>query len=135
MDTKKRTKDRFTKWDVINRVNAVVAESYGTRRREVEIGERRDQHLHVFATCPTPNEYWEFCDEISDDLDTFSRLRTPEIYDCFRAFGTVVHVYVSVPIPHFRSEYEQDDVLTVWLGTETEPPVLLDGGIARRNGR
>lgn len=125
MQTKKRTKSCFTKQDVITRISGIVAQRYKNTRRLVEVGLRTNQPEHVFAECPTRKAYSDFYESTRSDLYTFFRLKTTEIDPDVLQFGSVVHVYVST---WQWGDWDLDDVLTIWLGTETESPVLLDGG-------
>ena len=120
-----KPKTRFTKPEVVSRTKTIVQSIYRGQRVKVQIGERTNQKEHVFKTQPTREEYWSFYESSHADLADSVDLRASEITDELREFGTVIHVYVNT---YSWGEFDLDDILTIWLGTETEQPVLLGGG-------
>lgn len=128
MSTTDQTTDRarFTAAEFRRRISELVAEarrhdSELTPSSKVEIGHRN--YPRWSAHRPT------FVDEVFDDHDDLRDFAEPkdrvELLDRYgiRDHGAILHLYLS---NNRFGDTELVNTIVVWLGTDTEPPALLD---------
>ena len=110
------------KCETVKRVREAIRAAGHTSNFTWEIGTRTNQADHCFPEGITAEEYWKFNDETHADLDDHENLVRLAPSDPIFREGSVIHVYVTKNIGTVQlPEWELWEVLTIWIGTKSEP--------------